>query len=147
MIRLGIAALKSLGKAKSKLKTPKPKFTADDFVKDVKVLEQKLAEKFLLFVKEELSNKKINFESLNGVLLTEQPIDETTFEMGITQTGNKFFIKKGKAEQQFTFVELWWLLEKGRKDKDLLPNPILYPAFVKFKKVYKASIRHLLTKK
>lgn len=143
-----MSAINQLGAEKTRQFSAgiKPNFTVEDLKKDFAELEEKLAEKFISVINEQIEKKSINFELLNALLKANGRITKTTLKAGIDKKGKRVFVKQGSTFFKVSFRELWWLIESGRKDLGVLPNSILTSEYKKFKRIYKDSIKHLLTK-
>lgn len=136
----------AIGKKLSGKKKFKPKFTEKDFVKGNKEFGEKAAEKFINFLNKKISQKKIDLEQLKNLVGAEHEISKLVLSKSLDSKGSIVFIKDEKIEKNLSLKELWYLIEHGRKDRGVLPDPILRSSLDEFKKTYKKSYLKFLKK-
>lgn len=123
----------------------KPKFNVKDFVEGADKFGDLTAIHFLQFLKKEISKHTFQFDVIEQVL----GVDENTLHN--TDIANEFkakqhlvFIKDGKLIDQITYKEMMHILQYGRKDKGLMPDPIIQNAFEAYRPIYRERLKNFL---
>ena len=120
-----------------------PKFTAQEFVHDAKLFGEVVAKHFLGFIQERFAKHEYDFTAIEQI--TEHPIDKRQLAKGMTVTKSIMFIKKNQFIGGYTYKEIISMLEYGRADKGIEPDPIIRKAFKDYEPLYKRAVRKFVT--
>ena len=124
---------------------PKLAFTVKDFKDGIKFFETNIAHNFVVYVQDAFREKKIDFTLIEQELLPGgKKIDQRKFAEGLTAEKGVVFVQDKQFIEQYTFREIMWILEKGRKDKQILPHPVLRQLFDEYRPIYKLALRNFL---
>lgn len=123
----------------------KPKFNAQDFVNGMGIFGNQMAKEFLVFVQDRIRNKHYDFSVVEQRLaIPEGSLKESDMAEHVTVKDHIVFIKAGKVVQEVTYRELFLMFEYGRKDKGILPDPVIRKAIDDFFPIYKLRLRNFL---
>lgn len=128
-----------------KIPKSKPKFTEKDFVRGADIFGKQTAEHFLEFLKLKYINKQYDFKAIEQMLhMEKEHISPAELVTHIDAKNHIVFIKEGNVIDQVTYKELFTILEFGRKDKGIMPSPVLRPAFDEYRPIYRERVRSFL---
>lgn len=134
---------KDYRKGISSIPRVKPKFNVSDFLQDIQLTSEEITHKFIDFVNKKYSSH--NYEKISNFV--GEAVNKEELIGAVHSNGHIVFIKSSTQIGSYTYEELAHIIEFGRKDKGLLPDPIIRTAFIEFKKEYRKSIKEMLVKK
>jgi len=137
-----IAIGRELSKKKeSGIKVPTP----EDLKKDMNSQAEKLAEKFVSEAQKLVDAREIDTKVLSKILRSKKPITTSDLKSALAFKGKKAYICNGNArDSEESFKEMWWVVEKGRKDLHFMPKPVLKKLYKEFRSTYIAHYKKLL---
>ena len=129
---------------KNPIRKPKvnPKLTVKQFKIDMGVFAKLAAEEFLARCIRKYEKADSIIQVTNQLLNTK--VTTKDLEEQITVKDYLVFVKDGVIIDQITYKEFVSVMEYGRIDKGILPNPILRETFLDFKKDYKKAVANFL---
>lgn len=140
---LSFKAMQKLGEVKSSSHKGRPAFTVEDFKQGVKNKEIELADKFIDFVAQYYRENPPDLSVISYELKTSDISDRKLLQ-AIHQKGKIVFIAAGFAIANYSYKEIWSMLEFGRVDKNITPHPILREAFKNYKPYFEKEVRKFL---
>ena len=130
--------------AKKNALRSKPAFTAKTFLKGVDYFKRDTALDFLNFVKHKIDNNNNYDFTIIEQQITHKRIDTKTLAESLITEDGVVFVKDGKFVDEITYGELVSILEYGRKDKGVMPQSIIRPAFEEYRPMYKDRLKRFL---
>jgi len=122
----------------------KPKFTTADFLKGVSLFEQRMAETFLTFVQDKFKKGEYSFTAIEKVYGNGDTIDKEDLQRKVKRRGKVVFIENGIAIGELSYAEVFKILDHGRKDLGILPQPLIKQVFEDFRPEYKLNLKNFL---
>lgn len=122
----------------------KPRFTVKDFLSGISSFESRMASEFVSYVKTKLSKEEYSFDVIEKLYGNGDSVVTDKMIRAIHHKDSLVFFEKGVALGEVTYAELFQMLEHGRKDLGILPQPIFRKAFEDFRPIYKQSLKNFL---
>jgi hypothetical protein len=122
-----------------------PKFTVKDFQNGVKGLSEQLAQDFVEHCNKIFKQKDFDFLAIEEEEKLPIHLDKSVLYECLDIKGSVVFVKDGVIVSDFTYKELIHILDYGKKDKGVMPDPVMRLAFESFKPIYKQRVRKFIT--
>lgn len=143
---LSFNSLVSLGKTKSKDFTPTGVlFNGKDFEKGMKLVSESLAEDFTTFVNTRYLKRSPNLRALENVFgLEKHTLSQHKLLNAVKRQHQIVFIQDENVVGKLGYEEIWYVIEYGRKDKNIFPSSILRSSFKDFFPIYRKTVERVL---
>lgn len=124
----------------------KPAFTAQDFVNGIADFENRMADSFFFYVRDQFKKKNVAFQAIekkygdgeNDTINTEELINS------FRKQDQVVFVQDGKAIGELTYSDVFRILERGQHDLGIKPQPVLQKVFDDFRPIYKTALKNFL---
>ena len=140
---MSFSALRNLGMQKASQRPGKPAFTVKDFLDGKKKREEEIAENFVEYGKAYYKKNTPDFTAVQDKLSITK-ISPTKMIEAIHQKGKIVFVAPGFVIGEYTYQEIWTILEFGRMDIGIQPQPILRACFDSYKPHFHKMVKEFL---
>lgn len=123
-------------------KRKKPAFTVKDFTEGTKKFGESSALDFIEYCNALFKKKKLPYEKIEELFGVQ--IDRESVYEALQGDKSVVIIKNGDVAENLSFKEFISVIEHGRKDKGIMPDPVVRFAFDSYKDRYKENLKKFL---
>ncbi len=138
-----ISQLKKVGSTYADRYKNKPNFTSLEFKQGIEEFSHNIADDFIAFVNAEFSKGKVDLNSITNTLGVKE-IEPSKLLIALEQNDAVVMAIDRKVVEELTYKELIYILEHGRKDEGIPPQPVLKKAFEQFRPIYRQKLKDFL---
>ena len=140
---MSVASLKKLGMQKAAQHPGKPAFTVKEFLDGKKKREAEIADDFIKYVQEYYKKNEPDFTNIQDKLAITT-INPKKVITALKKKGKLVFVGPGFVIGEYTYKEIWSILEFGRMDVGIMPQPILRACFDSYKPHFNKMVKEFL---